>query len=129
VGKRSIEVAGLHHRGAPIPAAAHVRGLVMSSGIMGMDRSTGELADTLDDQVAHLFDNIERVVSAAGGTVGDIVKVTFFVTDRSTREAINVGWNRMFPDESDRPARHTLTYELPSPMLVQAEVVAMVGAA
>jgi 2-iminobutanoate/2-iminopropanoate deaminase len=95
---------------------------------MGMDRSTGELADTLDDQVAHLFDNIERVVSAAGGTVGDIVKVTFFVTDRSTREAINVGWNRMFPDGSDRPARHTLTYELPSPMLVQAEVVAMVGA-
>ena len=128
VAARSIEVAGLHHGGAPIPAAATVRGLVMSSGIIGMDRTTGEIAENLDDQVSLLFDNIETIVVAAGGAVRDIVKVTFFVTDRSSREAINAGWRRMFPDESDRPARHTLTYELPSPMLVQAEVVAMVGA-
>jgi 2-iminobutanoate/2-iminopropanoate deaminase len=127
VPKRSIEVEGLHHGGAPIPLAARVRGLVMSSGIIGMDPATGAVADTVDDQVAHLFANIERVLAAAGGSASDVVKITFFVTDRSSREAINARWDALFPDPADRPARHTLTYDLPSPMLVQAELVALVS--
>jgi enamine deaminase RidA (YjgF/YER057c/UK114 family) len=127
VSKRSIEVEGLHHGGAPIPLAARVGGLVVSSGIMGMDPATGELAGTIDAQVAHVFANIERVLAAAGGSPSDVVKITFFVTDRSSREAINNEWNTLFPDPADRPARHTLTYDLPAPMLVQAELIALVG--
>jgi 2-iminobutanoate/2-iminopropanoate deaminase len=127
VSKRSIEVEGLHHGGAPIPLAARVGGLVMSSGIMGMDPATGELVGTVEGQVVQLFSNIERVLAAAGGSASDVVKITFFVTDRSSREAINERWNALFPDPGDRPARHTLTYDLPSPMLVQAELVALLG--
>jgi 2-iminobutanoate/2-iminopropanoate deaminase len=126
MNRRAIEVEGLHHGGAPIPQACRVGGLVVSSGVMGMDPASGEVPEGLAEQVSLLFANVRRVMAAAGGSVGDIAKLTFFVTDRSSRQAIDVEWLDMFPDEHDRPARHTLTADLPGHVLVQCEIVAFV---
>jgi enamine deaminase RidA (YjgF/YER057c/UK114 family) len=126
--RRSIEVEGLHHGGAPVPQASLVASLLCSSGIAGLDPATGTLPDTLEGQVAAIFANVERIVAAAGGTVQDVAKVTFFARDRAASRAhIDREWCAMFPNEHSRPARHVLTYELPDPMLVQAEVLAFVN--
>lgn len=125
--RKSIDIPGIHHGGAPIPQAAVVRGVLMSGGINGMDRRTGEVAATAEEQVALIFENIDALMAKAGGTLDDIVKIQFFVTDQESKDAINQHWLARFTDPDARPARHTLTYALNSPLLVQAEVTAVIG--
>ena len=55
-----------------------------------------------------MFDNVRRVIEAAGGTPDDIVKMTVWITDRALRPTINKYWVEMFPDPHSRPARHTV---------------------
>jgi 2-iminobutanoate/2-iminopropanoate deaminase len=126
MARTSVEVPGLHHGGMPIPQASRVGPLLVSSGVSGMDPATGQIPTAVDDQVATLFDNVARVLVAAGGDTRDIAKLTFFVRDRGCRDAINKHWTAMFPDETARPARHTLTLDLPPSVEVQCEIVAFI---
>ena len=123
--RRSIHIDPVRHR-APIPMAAVVNGVLKSSGIMGADPATGELAGTAEEQARFVFENVARVMEAAGGDVGDIVHFTVFVKDEAYREAVNEPWLEMFPDPDDRPARHTVPADLRGAMLVQAEVTAII---
>ncbi|MEN9803637.1 MAG: hypothetical protein RIS41_484 [Actinomycetota bacterium] len=122
----SIEIAGLHHGGMPIPLASRVGPLVMSSGILGMDPTTGELREGLDGQVEQAFTNMRAIIEAAGGTLADIAKVTCFVNDRAARDSINQQWILSFPRSEQRPARHTLVQQLPPSAHVQLDFVAFV---
>lgn len=54
-----------------------------------------------------------------------VLKITFSVPDRPTRDPINPHWVAMFPDEHDRPARHTVVRELSAGMRVQPEMLAV----
>jgi 2-iminobutanoate/2-iminopropanoate deaminase len=121
---RSIEVAGLSHGGMPIPVAAKRGGLLISGGISGTDPGSGDIPQDLDAEAAQVFANIGSVLSAAGMSAADLVKITFFVVDRAVRSSINGPWVELFPDPRDRPARHTLLQALPSGMRMQAEIVA-----
>jgi 2-iminobutanoate/2-iminopropanoate deaminase len=124
--RRSIEVPGLHHGDAPIPQASLVGPLLTSSGINGMDARTGEVPSALKEQVRLIFVNIAAVLAEAGGTVEDIARCVFYVRDRSARAAIDAEWTTMFPDPASRPARHTITYALTDPLLVQCELTAYI---
>jgi hypothetical protein len=53
--------------------------------------------------------------------------MTIYVKDPAYRENVNREWLKMFPDEHDRPARHTLTWDLQRGMLVQCELIAVLG--
>lgn len=123
---QSIEVPGLHHGSAPIPAAALVGPLLMSSGINGMDPATGRIPPNLPDQIRLVFENIRRIAESAGGTVADIAKCTFFVRSREASSAINAHWEEMYPEPTARPARHTLTQELTGSAQIQAEIIAYI---
>jgi 2-iminobutanoate/2-iminopropanoate deaminase len=125
--RRSIEVEGLHHGGAPIPLACRVGPLLVSSGVLGQDPATGEVPDGVAEQVVLVFANVRRILAAGGADVGDVAKLTFFVRDRSARAAIDEQWLAMFPDPDRRPARHTLPTDLPPAFHVQCEVIAMVA--
>lgn len=124
--KRSIEVEGLHHGGVPIPMAARVGPLLVSSSILGQDPATGELPDDVAAQVALVFANLRRVLEAGGARTDHVAKLTFWVRDRSARAAIDEQWLAMFPDPADRPARHTVPGDLPPAFSVQCEVIAYV---
>jgi 2-iminobutanoate/2-iminopropanoate deaminase len=123
--RRSIEIEGLHHGGQPIPLASRIGNVLISGGIMGMNPETGTIPEQVEEQCTLLFANVDRVMAAAGGSPQDIIKMTFFVRDRSARDAINKEWVAMFPNAPSRPARHTLTTGLPGPLLVQCEVSAV----
>ncbi len=92
---------------------------------MGMNPETGAIPAQVEEQCSLLFANVGRLMAAAGGSPQDIIKITFFVRDRSARDAINKEWVAMFPDAASRPARHTLTTDLSAPLLVQCEVSAI----
>jgi 2-iminobutanoate/2-iminopropanoate deaminase len=124
--RRSIEVEGFSHGATPIPAASRIGNMIASGGIAGLDTLTGKIPADLEAQVIAMFANVRKVVEAGGGTTDDILKMTIWVRDRAARAIIDPNWIRMFPDPHSRPARHVLVYQLPDPMLVQCEFLAMV---
>ena len=125
--RRSINGNQPRHQN-PIPNASRIGNFVMSSVIGGTTPGTRELPATLEEQIANVFAHIRHDVEAAGGTVDDILKITFWVRDPVTqREALNAEWVRMFPDAEARPARHTLSLPADSRSLVQADFTAVIG--
>jgi 2-iminobutanoate/2-iminopropanoate deaminase len=123
---RSIEVTGVSHGNAPIPMGARVGNTLYSSGIPGVDPSTGKLGDDAAAQVRFAFDNMRSMLQAGGATLENVVRMTVFLKDNGVREHINSEWLKCFPDPHDRPARHTLMYDLQGGMLLQLEVIAVV---
>ena len=125
--RQSIDGSRARHEN-PIPNACRIGNIVMSSVIGGSNPGTRELPPTLELQIANVFGYIRHDIEAAGGTVDDIVKVTFWVKDPAKqRAAPNAEWVKMFPDPASRPARHTQHLPAESRALVQADFIAVVG--
>jgi enamine deaminase RidA (YjgF/YER057c/UK114 family) len=96
--------------------------------IGGANPGTRELPSTLEAQVANVFGYIRHDIEAAGGSVDDIIKITFYVKDPATqRAALNAEWLKMFPDADARPARHTQPLPADSRAMVQADFVAVIS--
>lgn len=123
--RRSIEVQGLGHGALPIPAASRIGPFIATGGIRGVDPATGEIPTGLADQVIHMFDNLRRIVEAAGVGCDRILKLTVWVKTDDARPLIDAAWVAMFPDPHARPARHTLNYDLRGGMLVQCDALAV----
>jgi enamine deaminase RidA (YjgF/YER057c/UK114 family) len=124
--RTSVYVEGFSHKN-PIPAGCRLGPLLMSGSILGNDPATGKPAATIEAQCAFMLDTMRRIVEAGGGTVGDIVKVTVWMKDRSQRPALNVPWLAMFPDPADRPARHTMQADLDMGKLVECDFTAWIA--
>ncbi|HZP99620.1 MAG TPA: RidA family protein [Reyranella sp.] len=125
--RKSINWAGFKHEN-PIPNASMIGNILMSSVMSGRDPATGTMPPDMDAQVANIFKQIRACVEAAGGTVDDILKVTFWVKDpASGRKALNGEWTKMFPDAASRPARHTQALPASAPNHVACDVFAVIG--
>ncbi|MAW82816.1 MAG: endoribonuclease L-PSP [Parvularcula sp.] len=124
-GRCSVNVDGFSHGDQPIPAACRVGPLIVSGGIYGLDPKTGKIPEDLREQVRLMFDNLSRIVRAAGGALNDIAKVTVYVRDTSARNIINQKWVEIFPDEASRPARHMqVNLNLPPQLSIQCDFIA-----
>jgi 2-iminobutanoate/2-iminopropanoate deaminase len=119
-----IEIPGLGHSN-PIPLAVKIGSMVFSGGIMGQDPATGKVPSDPERQVALAFDNMQKIVEAAGGTTGDIAKVVVYLKDMQLRSLVNVEWLKMFPNADDRPVRHTLPSDSPTNPGLQLELTAV----
>ena len=125
--RRSVNGSRARHEN-PIPNASRIGNIVVSSVIGGANPGTRDLPPTLEQQVANVFVHIRHDIEAAGGTLDDIIKVTFWVKDPvNQRAALNEEWVKAFPDPEARPARHTLTLPPDSRALVQADFMAVLG--
>ncbi|MEJ0070553.1 MAG: RidA family protein [Pseudomonadota bacterium] len=124
--RKSIHVAGFGHVN-PIPAACRIGNLVVSGGIHGIDPATGKVAPSLEAQCAHMFAHVRTIMETAGGKPDDIIKMTVWMNDRAQRDALNREWVKMFPDEHSRPARHTQKAALDGGMLIQCDIMAVLG--
>jgi enamine deaminase RidA (YjgF/YER057c/UK114 family) len=67
----------------PIPNACRIGNIVMSSVIGRAKPGTRELPPSREQRVTNVFGYIRHDVEAAGGTVDDIIKITFWVKDPS----------------------------------------------
>jgi 2-iminobutanoate/2-iminopropanoate deaminase len=124
--RRSINVEGFNHGSLPIPAASRVGNMVATGGVYGLDPATGALPEDVGLQGELMFANLKRILAAAGASLEDVVKMTFWVKVPEARQVINAGWLAAFPDAGSRPARHTLQNDhLPANMLVQCDALAV----
>jgi 2-iminobutanoate/2-iminopropanoate deaminase len=123
--RQSINGAHARHEN-PIPNASRIGNVVVSSVISGTRSGTRELPPTLEEQVANVFAHIRHDIEAAGGSVDDIIKITFWVKDPARqRAALNTEWVKMFPDPAVRPARHTQHLPAEVRAMVQADFMAV----
>jgi enamine deaminase RidA (YjgF/YER057c/UK114 family) len=122
--RTSIEIPGFAHAN-PVPVAARIAGLLVSGVLTGRDPATRTMPPDLDTQVAHVFARVRELLEAAGGSVDDVLKLTFWVAEYRDRDAINREWEAMFPDPADRPARQVMAAHLDGGSLVHCDVMAV----
>lgn len=123
--RKSIYVSGFGHRN-PVPAACRIGPFLYSGGIHGQDPATGEAAEGgLERQCAFMFSHIRAVLSAAGASPDDIIKMTIWMQEPGAREVLNRHWIAMFPDAETRPTRHVMRGTPRADMLIQADFVAI----
>lgn len=101
-----VEVPGLTHPAHPIPLAVKMGNLLFTGTINGTDPATGLHPPNPEEEVALAFQNVNRVLAAAGAREGNIASVTVYLRDTDYRRFVNNEWVRMFPDERSRPVRY-----------------------
>lgn len=122
----SIELPGFGHAN-PIPAASRIGPFLFSGVLTGRDPETRAMPEGLDDQCANVFSHAGALMTAAGGTTDDIVKMTFWLARYRDRDALNREWLAMFPDHESRPARQAMAAELDGGSLIQCDLMAVIG--
>ena len=123
--RQSLYVAGGRLHVNPVPDAVRMDTFVYSSGLPGVDPATGKAPDDLEAQTRLVFRHIKELVEQAGGTLDDIVKMEVRLKDSTKRDILNKIWGETFPDEADRPVRHTAQAAMSFNYLIQIEFVAI----
>jgi reactive intermediate/imine deaminase len=80
--------------------------VVFTSGQIGLDPKTGQLAQDFEAQVRQSFANLDAVARAAGGTLANAVKFTLFLTDLAQFATANQIMGELVP--KPYPARSTV---------------------
>jgi len=108
----------------PLSFAARTGDLLFVSGIPGFD-DKGALPDSFEAQFANVVTNVNRVLSEAGATFRNLVKVNVLLTRAADVAAMNALYAGAF-GPPPYPARTTCVVQaLPDPkMLIEIECVA-----
>ena len=106
----------------PYSAGIAAGNLAFLSGQLGLDPSTGELADGVVAQTEQALKNIEALLTAAGATFGNVVKTTVFLADIADFNAVNEVYGARFTEPY--PARSAVQVAaLPKGALVEIECI------
>jgi 2-iminobutanoate/2-iminopropanoate deaminase len=107
----------------PYSQAIVTDAFVFCSGQLGLDPTSGELADGIEAQTDRALRNLSAVLDAAGCTLADVVKTTIFLADIGDFAAVNAVYASHMPDPP--PARSTFGVgALPKAALVEIEMIA-----
>ena len=107
--------------------AVAARELVFCSGQIALDPATGTVVEGgIEAQTERVLDNITGVLTAAGCSLGDVVKTTIFLADMADFAKVNELYGKRF--SKDPPARSTVqAARLPRDVKVEIEVIAAKG--
>jgi 2-iminobutanoate/2-iminopropanoate deaminase len=97
---------------------------VYTAGQIPLDPATGKMiAGTISAQTERALNNLEAVLTAAGGSLKDVVKTTVFLQDMGEFGAMNAVYAQFFSD--DPPARSAVEVAaLPLGARIEIEAVA-----
>jgi reactive intermediate/imine deaminase len=87
--KQAIQTSGAPAALGPYSQAVRAGDTVYLSGQLGLDPASGTLRDGIDAQTRQVFDNLKAVAAAAGGSMGDIVKITILLADLADFAKVN----------------------------------------
>lgn len=106
--------------------AVRVGDTVYLSGQIGLQPATMQMAEGIEDQIHQVFQNLRAVAEAAGGGLGDMVKLNVFLTDLAHFAKVNEIMAQYF--QPPYPARAAVgVKELPRGALVEADGVMALG--
>lgn len=116
----------------PVPCAARIGDLLFSSDLYGWDMKQKQIPAEAISQAEALFENAERLLQEAGGSLENIIYMMVCTRKdrhRDALDAFNRPWLRAYPDKNRRPARHAFQEEeLPlKEILLRLNLVAVLG--
>jgi 2-iminobutanoate/2-iminopropanoate deaminase len=97
--------------------------LVFISGQPGIDPGTGEAPADFEAQARTAFENLSRVIAAAGLKMTDVAKTTIYLSDASHFQVLNSLFGEFFP--SAPPTRAAPVVQLPRGLLISIEAIAV----
>lgn len=98
--------------------------LVYTSGQIGLDPKTGQMAEGFEAQLEQVFQNLTAVLEASGSSIDHVVKATVFLADMNDYNTMNELYRKKF--KGDPPARSTVQVaKLPRDARIEIEVVAV----
>jgi len=90
VGKEIIKTDNAPQAIGTYSQAVKVNTTVYLSGQIPLDPKTMVLVETnINDQICRVFENLQAVAEAAGGSLSDIVKLNIFLTEMGNFPVIN----------------------------------------
>lgn len=123
MAKEIIQTSSVPKALGPYSQAVKVNGLIFTSGQLGINPETGELADGTTKQAEQAFKNIAAVLAEAGSGLDKIIKATVFFKDLNEFKAVNEVYATFF--SSDFPARSAFQVaKLPLDAAIEIEVIA-----
>ena len=88
---------------SPIAQGTKANSFIFTTGQLGRDPKTGELAPNIEGQVERALENLKAVVEAGGGDLSTVVKINAYVKDLNFVPIFDKAFKRYFPH--DPPAR------------------------
>jgi 2-iminobutanoate/2-iminopropanoate deaminase len=112
-------------QGAPYSQAIKAAGLVFVSGQLALEPNHTEIVgDTIQEQTARVFDNLQAILEEAGSSLERIVKTTVFLVDLDDFAGMNEVYASRVGERP--PARATVEIsKLPSGAKVEIEAIAL----
>lgn len=99
--------------------------LVFVAGQTGRHPDTGQVGRDIREQTRNALDRIQRILTAAGTSLNNVLTVTTHLTKREDLAAYNEEYGRYFP--TNKPARTTVEVMLNTPeLLVEITVTACI---
>ena len=92
------------------------------SGQPGIDPETGQPPSGFEAEARQAFTNLKTVLEAAGSSLGQVAKVTVFLTDANNFGAMNELFGEFFATRP--PARSTPVVSLPRGLLISIDAIA-----
>ena len=106
----------------PYAQAVAVDGLVITSGQLPIDPSTGSFPEGIAEQTRQSLTNVKAILAEAGVGMDRVIKTTVFLSDMNNFGAMNEVYATFF-GEGGYPARSAVEVaRLPKDALVEIEV-------
>jgi len=123
--KQIIQTQGAPAAIGTYSQAVKVGNTVYLSGQIGLDPASMQLVEGIEAQVHRVFTNLKAVAEAAGGSLGDVVKLNIFLTDLAHFTLVNTIMAEYF--SQPYPARAAVgVASLPRGALVEADGVMVI---
>ena len=107
----------------PYSQAIVLDGWVFTSGAIPLTASGDLVEGGIEEQTEQVLANLSAVLTAAGSSLGHVVKTTVFVQDLADFAKLNAVYDRIFAGH--KPARSTVQVaRLPRDVLVEIEAIA-----
>ena len=108
----------------PYSQAVEIDQLVYTSGQLGIDPATGELADGVEAQAKQALENVKAILAEAGLEMSSIIKTLVFIKDMNDFGKVNAIYAQYINGEVLRARSCVEVAALPKGGLVEIEVIA-----
>lgn len=107
----------------PFSPAIRAGDFIFVSGQASVDDTGAYVEDDFIGEMDRSFENVRRILAAAGATMDDVVQVRAYLGDAKYRDEYNAGYRKYFTEPL--PARTTVTGGISS-LKFEVDVVAYV---
>ena len=108
----------------PYAQAVAVDGLVITSGQLPIDPSTGSFPEGIAEQTRQSLTNVKAILAEAGVGMDRVIKTTVFLSDMNNFGAMNEVYATFFGEGGYQARSAVEVARLPKDALVEIEVIA-----